>query len=67
MKYANYFREQLLELSHRREEDNVHEFERGLRPLTHKEVAMKNPAALQEAIQAALRAEAKETKNETTR
>jgi hypothetical protein len=26
LKYANYFREQLLELPHRHEEDNVHGF-----------------------------------------
>jgi hypothetical protein len=26
MKYANFFREQLLELPHRHEEDNVHNF-----------------------------------------
>jgi hypothetical protein len=41
MKYANYFREQLLELPHRHEPDNVHDFQRGLRPSTHKEVALK--------------------------
>jgi hypothetical protein len=65
-KYANYFREQLLELPHRHEEDNVHDFERGLRPSIHTEVAMKNHKTLHEAIQAALRAEAAETKIETT-
>jgi hypothetical protein len=41
LKYANYFRKQLLELPHRHEEDNVHDFQRGLRPSIHKEVAMK--------------------------
>jgi len=66
LKYANYFREQLLELPHRHEEDNVHDFQRGLRPSIHKEVALKNPKTLHEAIQAALRAEAAETKIETT-
>jgi hypothetical protein len=35
LKYANYFREQLLELPHRHEEDNVHDFQRGLRPSIH--------------------------------
>jgi hypothetical protein len=66
LKYANYFREQLLELLHRHEEDNVHDFQRGLRPSIHKEVALKNPKTLHEAVQAALRAEAAETKIETT-
>jgi hypothetical protein len=66
MKYANYFREQLLELPHRHEEDNVHDFQRGLGPSIHKEVALKNPKTLHEAIQAAMRAEATETKIETT-
>jgi hypothetical protein len=55
-----------LELPHRHEEDNVHDFQCGLRPSIHKEVALKNPKALQEAIQAALRAEAAETKIGTT-
>jgi hypothetical protein len=62
LKYANYFREQLFELPHRHEEDNVHDFQRGLRPSIHKEVAMNTPKT----IQAALRAEAAETKIETT-
>jgi hypothetical protein len=39
---------------------------RGLRPSIHKEVALKNPKTLHEAIQAALRAEAAETKIEAT-
>jgi hypothetical protein len=30
LKYANYFREQLLELPHRHEQDNVHDLQRGL-------------------------------------
>jgi hypothetical protein len=30
LKYANYSREQLLELPHRHKEDNVHDFQRGL-------------------------------------
>jgi hypothetical protein len=55
-----------LELPHRHEEDNVHDFQRGIRPSTHKQVALKNPKTLHEAIQAALRAEATETKIETT-
>jgi hypothetical protein len=55
-----------LELPHRHEEDNVHDFQRGLRPSIHKEVALKNPKTLHEAIQAALRAQAAETKIETT-
>jgi hypothetical protein len=42
MKYANYFRERLLELPHRHEEDNVHDFHRSLRSSIHKEVALKN-------------------------
>jgi hypothetical protein len=58
LKYANYFREQLLELPPRHKEDNVHDFHRGLRPSIHKEVALKNPKTLHEAIQAALRGEA---------
>jgi hypothetical protein len=66
LKYANYFREKLLELPQRHEEDNVHDFQRGLRPSIYKEVALKNPKTLHEAIQAALRAEAAETKIETT-
>jgi hypothetical protein len=37
-----------------------------LRPSIHKEVALKTPKTLHEAIQAALRAEAAETKIETT-
>jgi hypothetical protein len=41
LKYANNFREQLLELPHRHKEDNVHDFQHGLRPATHKEVALK--------------------------
>jgi hypothetical protein len=41
LKYANYFREQLLELPHCHEEDNVHDFQRGLGPSIHKEVALK--------------------------
>jgi hypothetical protein len=55
-----------LELPHRHEEDNVHDFQRGLRPFIHKEVAFKNLKTLHEAIQVALRAEAAETKIETT-
>jgi hypothetical protein len=55
-----------LELPHRHEEDNVHDFQRGLRPSIHKEVALKKPKTLHEAIQAAMRAEAAETKTETT-
>jgi hypothetical protein len=55
-----------LELPHRHEEDNVHDFQRGLRPSIHKEVALKNPMTLHETIQAAMRAEAAETKIETT-
>jgi hypothetical protein len=51
LKYATYFREQLLELPHRHEGDNVHDFQRGLRPSIHKEVAMKDPMTLHEAIQ----------------
>jgi hypothetical protein len=66
LKYANYFPEQLLELPHRHEEDDVHDFQRGLRPSIHKEVALKNPKTLHEAIQAAMRAEAAKTKIETT-
>jgi hypothetical protein len=66
LKYAFCFREHLLELLHRHEEDNVHYLHRGLRPSIHKEVALKNPKTLHETIQAALRAEAKETKIETT-
>jgi hypothetical protein len=50
MMYANYFREQLLKLPHRHEEDNVHDFQRGrLRLSIHKEVAMEIPKTLQEA------------------
>jgi hypothetical protein len=64
--YANYFREQLLELPHRHEEDNLHDFQRGLRPSIHKKVALKNPKTLHDVIQATLRAEAAETKIETT-
>jgi hypothetical protein len=66
LKYANYFREQLLDLPHRHEEDNVHDFQRGLRPSIHKEVALKNPKTLHEAIKAAMGAEVAETKTETT-
>jgi hypothetical protein len=66
LKYANYFREQLLELPHRHEKDNVHDLQRGLRPSIHKEVTRKNPKTLHEAIQAALRAEAADTKMEIT-
>jgi hypothetical protein len=66
LKYANYFREQLLEFPHRHEEDTVNDFQRGLRPSIHKEVALKTPKTLHEAIQAALRAEAAKTKIETT-
>jgi tRNA A37 N6-isopentenylltransferase MiaA len=55
-----------LELPHRHEEDNVHDFQRGLRPSIHKEVALKSPKTLHEAIQAALQAVATETKIETT-
>jgi hypothetical protein len=66
LKYANYFIEQLLELPHRHEEDSVHDFQRGLRPSIHKEVAVKNPETLHEAIQPRLRGEAAETKIETT-
>jgi hypothetical protein len=66
MKYANHLWEQLLELPHRHEEDNVHDFRRGLRPWIHKEVAFKNPKTLNEAIRATLRAEAAESKIGTT-
>jgi hypothetical protein len=66
LKCASYFREQLLEFPHRHEEDNVHDFQRGLRPSIHKEVAQKNPKTLHEAFQVALRAEAVETKIKTT-
>lgn len=62
LKYANYFREQLLELPQRHEDDNVHDFQKGLNPSIHKEVALKNPKTLADAIQAALRAEAAEQK-----
>jgi hypothetical protein len=55
-----------LELPHRHEEDSVYDFQRNLRPSIHKEVALKNPKALHEVIQAALRAEAIESKIETT-
>jgi hypothetical protein len=55
-----------LDLPHRHEEDNVHDFQRSQRPSIHKEVALKNPKTLHEAIQAAMRAEAAETKIETT-
>jgi hypothetical protein len=37
---------------HRHEEDNAHDFQHGLRPSIHKEVDLKNPKALHEAIQA---------------
>jgi hypothetical protein len=69
LKYANYFREQLVELPHRHEEDNVHDFLSGLRPSVHREVALKDPRTLTEAIQATLRAEAAEQRveAETTR
>jgi hypothetical protein len=69
MKYANYFREQVLELPHRHEEDNVHDFLYGLRPSVHREVPLKDPRTLTEAIQAALRPEATEQRveAETTR
>jgi hypothetical protein len=43
LKYANYFRQELLELPYRHKEENVHDFHRGLKPSLHKEVAMKNP------------------------
>jgi hypothetical protein len=66
LKYANYFQEQLLELPHRHEEHNVHDFQRGLRTSIHKEVAITDPKTLHEAIQAAFRAEATATKIETT-
>jgi hypothetical protein len=66
LKYANYFREQLLELPYRHEEDYVHDFQRGLKPSIPKEVALKKLKTLHEAIQATLRAEAAETKIETT-
>jgi cell fate (sporulation/competence/biofilm development) regulator YmcA (YheA/YmcA/DUF963 family) len=66
LKYANYFREQSMELPHRHEEDNVHDFQRGLRPSIHKEVALTNPKTLHEAIQAARRVEATQTNIETT-
>lgn len=65
-KYANYFREQLLELPHRTEEDNVHDFERGLRQSIRKEVALKNPKTLADAIQAALSVEAAEREVEAS-
>jgi hypothetical protein len=65
LEYAYYFREQLLELPHRHEEDNVHDFQRGLRPSIHEGFALKNPKTLHEAIQAAMRAKAAETKIET--
>ena len=66
-KYANYFREQLLELPHRTEEDNVHDFQRGLRQSIRKEVALKDPKTLAEAVQAALAVEAAERETEDTR
>ena len=65
LKYANYFREQLLELPHRHEDDNVHDFVRGLKPSIQKEVAMKDPRTLSDAVQAALRAESAENKIES--
>jgi hypothetical protein len=65
-KYADYFQNQLLGLAHRREEDSVHDFQRGLRPSIHKEVDLNNPKTLHEAIQAAVRAVAAKTKLETT-
>lgn len=63
-KYANYFREQLLELPHRHEEDNVHDFQRGLKPSIRKEVALKNPKTLADAVQAALAVEAAERESD---
>lgn len=66
-KYANYFREQLLELPHRTEEDNVHDFQRGLRQSIRKEVALKDPKTLTEAVQAALAVEAAERETEENR
>eukprot|EP00873_Tetraselmis_striata_P021239 jgi/Tetstr1/441503/TSEL_029734.t1 len=66
-KYANYFREQLLELPHRHEEDNVHDFQRGLKPHIRKEVALKNPKTLAEAVQAALAVEAAERETDVHR
>jgi hypothetical protein len=64
LKYANYFRKELLEFPQRHEKDSVHDSQRGLRPSIDKEVAMKDPKTLHEAIQAALRAEAAKTKVE---
>eukprot|EP00873_Tetraselmis_striata_P019281 jgi/Tetstr1/439545/TSEL_027974.t1 len=66
-KYANYFREQLLELPHRHEEDNVHDFQRVLKPHIRKEVALKNPKTLAEAVQAALAVEAAERETDVHR
>eukprot|EP00873_Tetraselmis_striata_P043987 jgi/Tetstr1/464251/TSEL_009056.t1 len=66
-KYANYFREQLLELPHRHEEYNVHDFQRGLKPHIRKEVALKNPKTLTEAVQAALFVEAAERETDVHR
>jgi hypothetical protein len=65
-KCANDFREQLLKLPHRHEEDNGHDFQPGLRPSIRKEISLKDPKTLRGAIQAAMRAEAAETKIETT-
>jgi hypothetical protein len=65
LKYANYFREQLLERPHRHEEGNAHDIQRGLTPSIHKQVALKNPKTMHEAIQESMRAEAEETKIET--
>jgi hypothetical protein len=50
---------------HRHEEDNVHDFERGLIPSIHKEVTLNNPKTLDETMSAALRGEAAQTKIET--
>jgi hypothetical protein len=55
-----------LELLHRHDENNAHDFQRGLGPSIHKEASLKISKTLHEAIQAALRAETKETKIETT-
>lgn len=64
LRYANYFREQLLELPHRHEADNVHDFIKGLKPSIHREVKLKDPRTLNEAVETALRAEAAEQEAE---
>eukprot|EP00873_Tetraselmis_striata_P019266 jgi/Tetstr1/439530/TSEL_027959.t1 len=49
--------EYFLELPHRPEEDHVHDFQRGLKPWFRKEVALKNPKTLANAVQSALAVE----------